>query len=92
MNEENQHLHAIEDRNKLIKTLEEAGFAIHGVITPNDFVWNVISPSEALKLYHWCFVERIYTGKLYGADFEEFLSKSENIFNIADTPVDSTAT
>lgn len=67
------HAPAIEDRNLLIKALEEGGFAVHGVITPNDLTWHDMDSDETLKLHDWCFIKKVYTGKLYGDAFENFI-------------------
>jgi len=65
--------HAIEERNGLMKQLEELGFSVHGAITPNDVTWAMMDVSEVRKLHEMCFQDRSYTGKLYGSDFESFI-------------------
>ena len=67
------HPPEIENRNGLIKTLEETGFAVHNVLTPNDLTWVEMDPNETKKLHAWCFVEKLYKGKFYGTEFEEFV-------------------
>lgn len=69
----NFHILAITDRNKLIKELEEMGFSVQGVITPSDVVWNTMDTTEAVKLHHWCFTAKKYSGTFYGEDFDDFL-------------------
>lgn len=70
----NFHVLAIMDRNKLIKELEEMGFSVQGVITPSDVVWNTIDATEAVKLHHWCFTAKKYSGTFYGEEFDTFLA------------------
>lgn len=65
--------HAIEERNSLMKQLEELGFSVQGAITPNDITWAMMKVPEVRKLHDMCFQDRIYTGKLYGSDFEAFI-------------------
>lgn len=64
----------IEERNALVKNLEEMGFSVQGIITPNDLTWSQMNSGEVMKLHHWCFVERQYSGKLYGQQFEDFVA------------------
>lgn len=64
---------AIEDRNQLVKALEEYGMAIHGVISPNDLTWAEMDNGECMKLYSMCFHKAAYKGKLHGLQFEDFV-------------------
>lgn len=65
--------HTIEERNGLMKQLEELGFSVQGAITPNDIAWANMNTSEVTKLHDMCFRDRTYSGKLYGAEFEAFV-------------------
>lgn len=67
--------HAIVERNTLMKQLEELGFSVHGAITPNDITWAMMDIKEVRKLHEMCFQDHIYTGKLYGPDFELFVQE-----------------
>ena len=69
---------AIEDRNELVKELEELGMAIHGVITPSDVTWPQMDDAECLRLYSMCFSEGLYTGRLHGAEFERFIASQSD--------------
>ena len=71
---------AIQDRNELVKELEELGMAIHGVITPSDVTWPQMDDTECMRLYSMCFSEGLYTGRLHGVEFENFLlSQNEQL-------------
>lgn len=65
--------HAIEERNVLMKKLEELGFSVQGAITPGDITWAMMDNEETSRLHDMCFQDRIYTGKLHGPDFESFV-------------------
>lgn len=69
--------HVIEERNDLVKHLEQMGFSVQGIITPNDLTWSQMNSGEVLKLHHWCFVEKLYRGKLYGKEFEDFVASKK---------------
>ena len=70
----------IEERNRLVKGLEEMGFAVQGVITPNDLVWGVVTTVDAVEIHRMCVLDNIYKGKFHGPDFETFLQNNHDSF------------
>ena len=75
--------HSIKERNKLVKDLEEMGFAIQGVITPCDLSWSRMDIEEIELLHHKCIIDRSpdsYKGKLYGTQFDNFMIKNKDVF------------
>jgi len=68
------HPPEIENRNSLIKELEEIGFAVHNVLTPNDLTWLDMDEVEAKQLHEWAFSAKLYTGKFYGPEFEAYVT------------------
>jgi hypothetical protein len=75
------NFHAIEERNRLVKTLEHMGFAVQGVITPNDLTWASVDVREVMKLHQMCFVDNSYSGKLYGDNFEQFITANRTVLS-----------
>mmetsp|Transcript_11607 Transcript_11607/g.13988 ORF Transcript_11607/g.13988 Transcript_11607/m.13988 type:complete len:270 (+) Transcript_11607:61-870(+) len=74
--------HSIDERNTLITKLEQQGFAVRGVITPNDLTWTQMDQFETKQLHEWCFsnnnTKKEYQGKLYGEEFELFIKSHSN--------------
>lgn len=70
--------HVIEERNGLVKLMEQMGFSVQGIITPNDLTWSQMNSGEVMKLHNWCFGEKLYAGKLYGEQFEAFVSSKKD--------------
>lgn len=70
----------VEERNRLVKGLEEMGFAVQGVITPNDLVWGTMMVEDAVEVHRMCVLDSVYKGKFHGPEFEAFLQSHQNAF------------
>ena len=55
---------------------------MHGVVCPSDVTWKSMDAIETMKLYTWCFIERKYTGKFFGSEFDEFMTNQQDEFPI----------
>lgn len=70
------HDSGIQDREQLLENLKKQELNVVKVLTPNDICWEGVNSEEALTLHKWCFEERKYNSKLFGEEFESYVTSN----------------
>ena len=74
----------IQERNNLVRQLRENGFVVHGVITPQDLVWNSLTSEKALKFKEVTNNQLNRSKRLSGESLESILKSEKDELELSD--------